>query len=186
MCDLPYRAWSHEESPFAIQGKKEAERKQMEEERRKAFEESERKWAEEEAKKKKAEERKVKKVKVRDPEEEDDEEEDDEAGLVMLWDAAFVRKSWEVMLRVIIHRQLRHSHLWEQHCEKHHSQGGGGGTGGRQLGEVQRYWAERQAESHESSSLRAKGRAYPTDTWGKMMGFNAGLQQAGMPFANEW
>ena len=91
VCDLPYRAWSHEESPFAIQGKKEAERKQMEEERRKAFEESERKWAEEEAKKKKAEERKVKKVKVRDPEEEDDEEEDDEAGLVMLWDAAFVK-----------------------------------------------------------------------------------------------
>lgn len=58
--------------------KKEAERKQMEEERRKAFEESERKWAEEEAKKKKAEERKVKKVKVRDPEEDDEEEDDEE------------------------------------------------------------------------------------------------------------
>ena len=183
VCDLPYRAWSHEESPFAIQGKKEAERKQMEEERRKAFEESERKWAEEEAKKKKAEERKVEKVKVRDPEE----EEDDEAGLVMLWDAAFVKVLGSNVAGDHTQTPLRHSHLWEQHCEKHHSQGGGGGgTGGRQLGEVQRYWAERQAESHESSSLRAKGRAYPTDTWGKMMGFNAGLQQAGMPFANEW
>ena len=60
-----------------LSGKKEAERKKMEEERRKAFEESERKWAEEEARKKKAEESKVKKVKVRDPEEEDDEEEDE-------------------------------------------------------------------------------------------------------------